>query len=61
MRMGVAYVSGPIVGPDGRRKITCSGRSGHIESFLRHWAPSQGLVDTYGDPARGFAGGYLPG
>lgn len=60
MRMGVAYVAGPITGPDGRRKITCSGRPEHVRAFLDSWAPAQGLVDTYGDPARGFAGGYLP-
>jgi len=26
---------------------------------MRVWAPAQGLTDIYGDPARGFAGGYL--
>ena len=25
------------------------------------WAPREGLVDLYGDPARGFAGGYVAG
>jgi hypothetical protein len=60
MRMGVAYISGPLSTPDGRRKITCSGRALQIRAFLDSWAPAEGLVDTYGDPARGFAGGYLP-
>lgn len=60
MRMGLPYVAGPIIGPDGRRKITCSGRAEHIRAFLDDWAPRQGLIDTYGDPERGFAGGYLP-
>ena len=57
MRLDAAYVSGPLNGPDGRKKYTCSGRPEHIKWFLK-WAPSQGLTDTYGDPARGFAGGY---
>jgi hypothetical protein len=59
MRLGVSYISGPLIGPDGRCKVTCSGRAEHVSAFLDHWAPSQGLIDTYGDPARGFAGGYL--
>jgi hypothetical protein len=60
MRLGVSYISGPLIGPDGRCKVTCSGRAEHVRAFLDHWAPAQGLVDTYGDPQRGFAGGYLP-
>jgi len=30
-----------------------------VRAFLDHWAPSQGLVDAYGDPQRGFAGAYM--
>jgi hypothetical protein len=26
---------------------------------MEHWAPAEGLVDIYGDPARGFAGGFI--
>ena len=59
-RMGIGYVSGPLVGPDGRKKITCSGSASQVRAFLDHWAPAQGLVDAYGDPARGFAGAYMP-
>lgn len=29
-----------------------------VAAFLGGWAAAQGLVDTYGDPVRGFAGGY---
>ena len=58
-RLGVGYVSGPLECPDGRRKFTCSGSEEQVRAFLEVWAPSQGLVDLYGDPARGFAGGYL--
>lgn len=58
-RLGIGYVSGPLVGPDGRQKITCSGTADQVRAFLDHWAPSQGLVDAYGDPQRGFAGAYM--
>lgn len=45
---------------DGKTKIVCqSGAPEQIEAFIRVWAPAQGLTDIYGDPARGFAGGYL--
>lgn len=57
-REGVGYVAGPLKDRSGRRKITCSGMPEHIEAFMSTWAPEQGLVDIYGDPARGFAGGY---
>ncbi len=59
-RLGVPYISGPLVDRDGRRKITVSGGETVIRAFLETWAPAQGLVSLYGDPARGFAGGYLP-
>lgn len=58
-RAGVSYIAGPLDCPDGRRKITCSGTPEVIEAFMRHWGPAQGLTDIYGDPARGFAGGYV--
>lgn len=58
LRLDVPYVSGPLVGADGSRKYTCSGRSEVVRAFLDHWAPSQGLAGLYGDPQRGFAGGY---
>jgi hypothetical protein len=59
-RLGIGYISGPLKSPDGRRKITVSGDAEQVRAFLEDWAPRQGLVDCYGDPARGFAGGYLP-
>src|SRR5690606_7352832 len=58
-RTGIGYVAGPLRSPDGRRKITCGGTPEQSRAFLDHWAPAHGLVDCYGDPARGFAGGYL--
>lgn len=56
-RYGIAYIADGLPLPDGRIKTVCSGPAEVIEAFLR-WAPSNGLVDCYGDPARGFAGGY---
>ena len=60
MRMGASYISGPLVGSDGRAKFTVSGSPATVRAFIEVYAPGQGLVDTYGDPARGFAGGYAP-
>jgi hypothetical protein len=57
-RDGVSYISGPLIGPDGRRKFTCSGTTEVVEAFMRIWGPANGLIDIYGDPTRGFAGGY---
>lgn len=60
-REGLGYISGPLLAPDGRKKITCAGSPEQVAAFMGSWATSEGLVDIYGDPARGFAGGYLPG
>ncbi len=58
-REGVCFVA-RLPGPDGRTKIVCqAGSPEQIRAFMTAWAPAQGLVDIYGDPARGFAGGYL--
>lgn len=56
--LGESYLSGPLETPDGRKKITCSGSVEVIKAFLEHWAEDR-LTDCYGDPARGFAEGYL--
>jgi len=45
---------------DGRTKIVCfSDTPAQIDAFMRVWGPEHGLTDIYGDPARGFAGGYV--
>ena len=64
VRLGVAYLAA-IPERDGRVKIvlggagegTLAGRA-PVEAFLGGWAAEQGLVGIYGDPARGYAGGY---
>lgn len=57
-RDGVSYVSGPLRGPDGV-KYTCSGPPELIRAWLAGRVPAAGLVRLYGDPARGFCGGYV--
>lgn len=59
-RDGVAYLA--TVATGGRQKVVLGGCTTPetVRAFLEHWAPRQGLVDLYGDPARGFAGGFLP-
>lgn len=60
-RKGASYISGPLIGPDGRKKITCGSPDPRtIRHFMTTYAPTNKLVNIYGDPARGFAGGYLP-
>lgn len=57
-RYGIAYVADGLPGPDGRRKVVCSGTAEVIRAFLDSFVTREGLVDPYGDPARGFAGAY---
>src|SRR5690606_23556480 len=61
-REGLAYLAS-VVDRDGRRKVVLGGRADAemVRAFLESWAPREGLVDLYGDPARGFAGGYVAG
>lgn len=59
-REGVCFVADGQPSPDGRIKVVCqSGSPEQIAAFIERWAPAHGLTDIYGDPARGFAGGYL--
>jgi hypothetical protein len=56
-RLGVAYISGPLTTTDGRQKFVVSGSVAEVSAWMT-WAPANGIVDLYGDPVRGFAGGY---
>lgn len=60
-REGMAFLAS-VADRDGRRKVVLGGYTTPetVRAFLDQWAPTRGLVDVYGDPARGFAGGYLP-
>ena len=58
-RDGVCFIALAPPSPDGRVKVVCqSGTPEQIRAFMEVWAPYYGLRDIYGDPARGFAGGY---
>jgi hypothetical protein len=57
-REGVGFIAGGHPGPDGRVKVVCQGSPEQIQAFIAAWGPQQGLRGIYGDPARGFAGGY---
>ncbi len=56
--LGMAYIA-KVVEPGGRQKVVLGGAPASlVESFLKgELVP--GLSGYYGDPARGFAGGYL--
>lgn len=54
--LGEAYTAGPLRGPDGP-KYTVSGPPDTVSAWMV-WATAQGLRRVYGDPQRGFAGGY---
>src|SRR5690606_18273210 len=57
-REGICFVADGLP-RDGRIKVVCqSGTPEQIQTFMEVWAPANGLTDVYGDPARGFAGGY---
>lgn len=61
---GIAYLASPEPRPGGdtRRKVVLGGAASPelVRAFIDQWGPAQGLTDIYGDPARGFAGSYLP-
>lgn len=58
-REGIAFLATPLPRAGERPKVVLQAASPEqVEAFLDSWAPAQGLVDLYGDPARGFAGGY---
>ena len=54
-REGIAYVA-TVTERDGRRKRVLGAAT---PSQVHEWMATCGLADVYGDPARGFAGGYL--
>lgn len=60
-REGVAYLA-TATDRDGREKVVLGGHTTPetVQEFMDTWALAQGLVDIYGNPTRGFAGGYLP-
>jgi len=60
VREGIPFLAIPRPGPDKRRKVVLqSAPPEAIEAFLRGEGIAADLTDKYGDPARGFAGGYI--
>lgn len=58
-REGLAFLAAPRAGRTGRFKIVLQAADpDQVRVFMGSWARAQGLKDVYGDPARGFAGGY---
>jgi hypothetical protein len=58
-RYGIAYIAEGLPDGSGRIKVVCSGTKEVVTAFLTHWADRNDLYDCYGDPERGFAGGYV--
>jgi hypothetical protein len=65
LRLGVPVIY-QMMEKDGRRKVGILGAgegtpagSAPVAEFIRTWGPAQGLTGMYGDPVRGFAGGYF--
>lgn len=58
-REGVCFLAA-LKERDGSIKVVCqAGSPEQIRAFMNCWAVKQGLERVYGDPERGFAGGYL--
>ena len=60
MLEGEAYIT-DVTDRDGRHEVILGGHTTPeiVQAFMAKWAPAQGLVDIYGDPDLGFAGGYM--
>lgn len=58
---GIAYIT-EVDDRDGRRKVVIGGKTTpeQVQYFLDVYVPENGLVESYGVPARGFAGAYFP-
>lgn len=41
-----------------RKRAVVNGSANVVRAFIKTWAPLHGLVDIYGVPTRGYAGGY---
>lgn len=57
-RSNCPYLAGPLKGPDGRMKYVISGPAEVVQAWLDGEGFAGNLSDRYGDPARGFGGGY---
>jgi hypothetical protein len=61
-RDGVAFLGTPPPKAGNRQQVVLQAAGEEHLAAWPAWAAAEGLVDLYGgDPARGFAGGYVPG
>lgn len=60
-RLGLAVMAEPKGRPGDPQKVNVLGGDPPTIRAWLAWAEAQGLIDLYGDPARGFAGGYRRG
>ena len=62
LQMGVPILCMGLPDRDGTKKVNLLGDedSAAARFFKEEWAEKQGYVRPYGDPARGFAGAYIP-
>ena len=57
-RKGIGFIV-HVPGLDGRTKVFCQGLPWQVKAFMEVWGPLHRIEDIFGDPARGFAEGYL--
>jgi hypothetical protein len=57
----VCYLAMPVPRAGERQKIVIGGYTtpAIVEAFMTVWGPRNRLADIYGDPVRGFAGGFI--
>lgn len=48
-----------VTEPGGRQKVVISADESNVRAFMEGWAKQNGLTEIYGNPVRGFAGGYI--
>ena len=58
-REGIAVLATPPVRQGERAKVVLQAASPEVLRAWPRWAATHGILDTYGDPLRGFAGGYI--
>ena len=60
LRLDIAYAAGPLIDDRDKRTKWVLGAASPVQVLAwQTWAAAT-LTDIYGDPARGFAGGYTP-
>ena len=48
-----------VTEPGGRQKVVISADESNVRAFMGGWAAQNGLTEIYGNPVRGYAGGYV--